>query len=117
MKGSGKKLRFYWEEPVGKEGQPESAGTERTQEEMRIDIPGFRKGEIRASLSGNMITVSASRKSRQVQKVRGFYSQESFTNSFSKSMTLPGGISPKDFEVIVKDGAVLLKRKKKARSG
>ena len=100
-------FRFYWEEPYEqKEAQP-------TEPSIRIEMPGFSKDEITAKLANNMITVSASKKSHEVKKGRNFYREQASSSSFSKSVALPHEINARDFEVVIKDGIVMLKKKKK----
>ncbi len=108
MKDGEKNFRFYWEEPY--EQEPRTAAPS-----IKIEMPGFKKDEIKATLTNNMITVSASKKAHQVQKGSSFYREEASASSFSKSMMLPGEIDQKQFEVVVKDGAVLLKRRRKIK--
>ncbi len=107
MKDDKKHFRFYWEEPYEEEKSQAAIPS------MKIEMPGFRKDEIRAKLSDNMITVSASKKAHEVRKGKNFYREEASASSFSKSMTLPHEIDSRDFEIVIADGAVLLRKKKK----
>ncbi len=101
-------FKFYWEEPYGKV-------KEKSSDEINFNIPGFKKGEIKISIADNSLTVSASKKSRKVEKGEGFYREETSASSFSKSMSLPHETDPHDFDVIIKDGAVTLRRKKRVK--
>ena len=98
-----KKFHFYWEEPYGRK-EPTV---------IHIEIPGFRKDEITVNISSSRLEISASKKSRKVQRGKDFYREEAFTRSFSKIMSLPHGIRPEDFDLRIEDGSVTLKRKKK----
>ena len=80
---------------------------------MRLDIPGFDKDEIKVQLTKNSISISASKKSHVKESGKGFYREEASASSFSKSMVLPKEIEPKDYEIEIKDGAIVLKKKKK----
>jgi HSP20 family protein len=97
-------FRFFWEEPFDSD-----------EPNIRIEVPGFRKDEITVNLSHSSLTINASKKDRKVEKGKGFYSEESFVSSFSKSVSLPHRIDPRGFDVVVEDGAVVLKKRKRAR--
>ncbi len=97
-----KGFRFYWEEDHRKEGP-----------EINIDLPGFSRDEISVSIDKGFINISAEKKLSKKERGRGFYREESFQQSFKRSMSLPDGISPEDMEVKVEDGAVKIKKKKK----
>jgi len=91
--------KFYWEED--------------TKDSMVLDMPGFDKDEIKVQLTKNSIIISASKKSHVKESGKDFYREEASASSFSKSMTLPKEIDPKDYEIGIKDGAVVLKKRKK----
>lgn len=76
-----KNFRFYWEETYEKKAKPEPS--------IKFEIPGFKKDEIKVSLTNNSINVSAGKKGKKVEKGKGFYREEAFASSFSRSMTLP----------------------------
>src|SRR3989338_2244827 len=97
-------FRFYWEEPF-----------ERKEPNFSIEVPGFKKDEINVSLASNSITIVASKKDRKVHSSAYHYSEESFSSSFTKTMALPHEINPANFEIIVRDGKVTLKRRKKSK--
>lgn len=97
-----KNFRFYWQEPY-----------EKKDPNIKIEVPGFGKDEIRVNLTTSSITVSASKKDHRVKKGRNFYREEAFASSFSRTTALPHKIRPEDFDVVIKDGVVMLKRKKK----
>ncbi|MBI2173276.1 MAG: Hsp20/alpha crystallin family protein [Candidatus Aenigmarchaeota archaeon] len=97
-----KKPRFYWEEPKGGN--------------MKIEMPGFRKDEISAKIEGGMLTISAAKKSHREKKGKGFYAEESSSSSFTKSISLPEGVKAGDISLEIRDGVVVIKKKKKAKS-
>ena len=94
-----KNLKFYWENEDEKD--------------VSIDIPGFKKDEIKVKLAENMLTVSASKKSAKEESGKNFYKAEAFSSSFSKSIALPSKINPGDYQIEIKDGQVTLRKKKK----
>lgn len=97
-----KNFRFYWEEPHGKK-----------EPNINIGVPGFKRDEITVNLTSNSITINASKKVRKSEKGKNFYTEEAFASSFSRSMSLPHKINAEDFDVVVSDNSVMLKRKKK----
>ena len=97
-----KNFRFYWEEPYGKK-----------EPDINIGVPGFKRDEITVNLTSNSITINAAKKVHSVQKNKNFYKEEAFASSFSRSMSLPHKINTEDFDVVVSDNSVILKRKKK----
>lgn len=95
-------FRFFWEEPFDSE-----------EPNVRIEVPGFKKDEITVNLSHSSLTINASKKDKKVEKGKGFYSEESFASSFSKSVSLPHKIDPDSFEIIIHDGSVELRKKRR----
>ncbi|MFA4819971.1 MAG: Hsp20/alpha crystallin family protein [Candidatus Aenigmatarchaeota archaeon] len=91
--------KFYWEK-----------GDEKG---ISIDIPGFKKDEIKVKLAENMLIISASKKGAKEESGKNFYKAEAFSSSFSKSIALPAKINPGDYQIEIKDGKIVLKRKKK----
>ncbi|GEM_PF-5052019 len=110
MKDDKKNFRFYWEESHNEHPEKEN---QTSVPSFKIEMPGFSKDEITAKLTNNMITVTAAKKAHEVKKGKTFYHEEASSASFSKSMTLPHEIDSGNFEVVIVDGAVTLKRKKK----
>ena len=82
---------------------------------MTLEVPGFRKDEIHVRLGRDSLTISASKKAKKSEKGKDFYYEESSASSIMRTMPLPAKINPSDFEVVIKDGSVVLKKKKKAR--
>ncbi len=97
-----KKPQFYWEKPKGGD--------------MKIEMPGFGKDEIHAKIEGGMLTVSAGKKSHSEEKKKGFYMEESSSSSFTKSMSLPEGVKAEDISIEIRDGVVVIKKKKKVKN-
>lgn len=100
MKGM-KNFKFYWEENDKKDLH------------VKIYVPGFAKDEIRVKLTDNSIRVSAEKKHQKIEEGKGFYREESFSRAFNKFIALPHKIRPEEFEVVISNGEVVLKRKKK----
>ena len=109
-----KNFKFYWEEPI-EAIQKQPGRRQHEVKELRIEVPGYSKNEIRASLTRNSITISASKHQHDVRRGQGFYHEQQSTNSFSRSVSLPSVIDPAHFEVVIGDGTVSI-RKKTAKS-
>lgn len=97
-------FRFYWED------QPK-----RKLSDLRIEVPGFRKDEIKAAITNDSIIVKANRKDKKVIKGKNFYREKASASSLSKSMMLPKEINPENFSIVIRDGEVILKKKNNAR--
>ncbi len=95
-------FKFYWEEPF-----------ENDSPHIKIEVLGFRKGEIKVKLTKSLLTIKAVKRARKTESGNGYYKEEAFASSFMKSLALPHKINPKDFTVEVRDGSVSLKRKNK----
>lgn len=94
-------FKFYWEEPFQKDDP-----------HIKIEVPGFRKEEIKVRLAKDMLTIKAVKRAHKTESRNGYYKEEAFASSFTKSLTLPNKINPRDFEIEIKDGSVALKHKK-----
>ena len=81
--------QFYWQQPV----QKKSAEKKKAPSEMKFDMPGFKKDEIRATLNGHGITITAQRKSHNIQKSKDFYSESKSSSSFSRTFILKSNFS------------------------
>lgn len=102
-----KRFKFYWEEPFEKKGKADAM--------INIEVPGFKKDEIKVELRNSMLTVSAQKKSHKKEKGKGFYREENFAQSFQRTMTLPDRIAPDDYEMNIKDGKIAVKKKGKKK--
>ena len=101
-----KDMKFYWEEPYRENRLTNEA-------HIKIDVPGFKKDEIKVTVKNNVLSVSARKKSQKTEKGKNFYRQESFVSSFEKSMTLPFNFDAKMFDLNVNDGSIKIRKKKK----
>lgn len=100
--------QYYWEaEPVKKPAKSSEGFS------LRIDAPGFSKDEINVRIQGGMIEVSAEKSRESKKKGRGFFSSSFESAAFSNMFGLPDGLAAKDLDVKIKDGMVLIARKKK----
>src|SRR3954469_7046460 len=59
---------------------------------LRADLPGLSESDIDLALEDSVLTVSGERKAEHEERREGFYRVERATGSFSRSLTLPGGV-------------------------
>ena len=90
------RFKFYWEKG--------------DKNELRIEVPGFRRDEIKVSLSGGSLNISASKKQHDVKKGKDFYREESYSTSVSRSFLIPH-INPSKFDIAINDEVVILRHK------
>lgn len=82
-----------------------------TAREIKIGLPGFGRDEIKVLVEKGFVRVSAEKKGRSVERRKGFYKEEAFRKSFSRSMSLPDGMRPEDLDVRIEDGSVSIRKK------
>jgi HSP20 family protein len=61
---------------------------------LRADLPGVSESDVNIELEDNVLTVSGERKSEHEERKEGYYRVERAAGSFSRSLTLPEGVSP-----------------------
>jgi len=93
-----KKHRFYWEED---------------RPSINIEVPEFSKDEISVSIENNFVNIVAAKKGHSVKKGKDFYKEEAFSQSIQRTIPLPENFNVQDAEIIINDGKVVIKRKKK----
>jgi HSP20 family protein len=60
---------------------------------LRADLPGMSEDDIEIEIKDNVLTVSGERKAEEERKEEGYYRVERTYGSFSRSLTLPEGVS------------------------
>jgi HSP20 family protein len=60
---------------------------------LRADLPGMSEDDIEIEIKDNVLTVSGERKAEQEQRDEGYYRVERAFGSFSRSLSLPEGVS------------------------
>jgi HSP20 family protein len=60
---------------------------------LRADLPGMSEDDIDIEIKDGVLTVSGERKAEQEKKDEGYYRVERAFGSFSRSLTLPDGVS------------------------
>lgn len=82
--------------------------------EVEIDLPGFKKDEIRAELKDGYLTISAARNVNNEEKKEGKYiRQERFTGNVSRSFYVGDSLTQEDIKAKFENGILTLDIPKK----
>ena len=73
---------------------------------LSFDLPGISEDKISVELDDNVLTVSGERERTQEHTNERFYRFERRFGSFSRSVTLPAGVSESDITANYKDGVL-----------
>jgi HSP20 family protein len=73
---------------------------------LAFDLPGIPEEKIAVELEDNILTVSGERERSQEHSSDRFYRYERRFGSFSRSVTLPAGVTEKDISANYKDGVL-----------
>ena len=73
---------------------------------LRADVPGVKPDEVKIEVEGDVLTVSAEHEESEEEKKGNFLRRERRFGSFSRSVTLPKGVTAEQVEATVKDGVV-----------
>lgn len=61
---------------------------------LRADLPGLTEDDVSIEVENDILTVSGERKAEHEQRGEGYHRLERAYGSFSRSLTLPGGVDP-----------------------
>jgi HSP20 family protein len=61
---------------------------------LRADLPGMTEDDVSLEIKDGVLTISGERKSEHEDETEGYYRFERASGSFSRSLTLPRGVSP-----------------------
>lgn len=73
---------------------------------IRAEIPGMKKEDIKISVNRNILTLSGEKKEEKKTEGEKFHRSESYYGSFQRSFTLPDGIKADKVEASFKDGVL-----------
>jgi HSP20 family protein len=73
---------------------------------LSFDLPGIPEDKISVELDDNVLTVSGERERAQEHSSERFYRFERRFGSFSRSVTLPAGVTENDITANYKDGVL-----------
>lgn len=91
-------FKFYWEKEKHRE--------------IKLEVPGFARNEIKAKLTADALTVTAASRQHDVEHGQHYYKEEHSSQSFTKSIAFPKKINPSNYEVKISDEFVVIKKKK-----
>lgn len=80
--------------------------------DIEVDLPGVKKEDIRVSVEGHYLTVSAVRKMKKEVKEKDYYLLESSFGEISRSYILPDDIDADKIDAKYEDGRLYLKLEK-----
>jgi len=60
---------------------------------LRADLPGLSEGDVNVELDDKVLRISGERKSEHEQRTEGYYRVERAFGRFSRSLTLPEGVT------------------------
>lgn len=76
--------------------------------ELRAELPGFTKDEVKVTFDRGILGISAERKENEVKDEENFYLKEITSGTFERKFRLPDVDSEK-IEVSLKDGVLTVK--------
>lgn len=73
---------------------------------LHFDLPGISQSDINVELNDNVLTVSGQRERKQELSKDNFYPYERRFGSFSRSVSLPSGVSEDDISASYENGVL-----------
>ncbi|RKX70178.1 Hsp20/alpha crystallin family protein [candidate division WOR-3 bacterium] len=74
--------------------------------EVKAELPGLKKEDIRVKLEDNVLTISGERKKEKEEKDKRYYRVERCYGRFLRSIELPTEVEPEKVEAKYKDGVL-----------
>ncbi len=75
---------------------------------FKIELPGFKKEDIKVEFSGDTLTLSGERKQEEETKNENVHRLERSYGMFERSFTIPRNVDAKKIDATLKDGLLLL---------
>jgi HSP20 family protein len=79
---------------------------------VRMDLPGYKPGDIDVQLSQNVLTVSGEREEEKKEEGEKFHRIERRAGSFSRSVTLPSAVDEDKVDANYRDGVLVITMQK-----
>lgn len=97
-----------WEFPMRAEvGFPSVDISETPQQyDIRAEIPGMKKEDVKVSVNKNVLTLSGEKKEEKKTEDKKYHRMESYYGSFQRSFVLPDGIKAEKVTADFKDGVL-----------
>jgi HSP20 family protein len=73
---------------------------------LRADLPGIKPDDVKIEVEDDVLTVSAEHEESEEEKKDNYLRRERRYGSFSRSVTLPKGVTADQVEATCKDGVV-----------
>lgn len=73
---------------------------------VEVDLPGVKKEDIKVDITGNTLTISGERKTKEEVKEKEYYKCESSYGKFQRSFTLPDNIDQENLTASCEDGVL-----------
>lgn len=73
---------------------------------LRADLPGIKPDEVKIEVEDGVLTVSGEHEESSERKDEDFMRRERRFGAFSRSMSLPSGVSAADIEATTEDGVL-----------
>jgi HSP20 family protein len=73
---------------------------------LRADVPGLKPDEVKIEVEDDVLTVSAEHEEREEEKKDNFVRRERHYGAFSRSVTLPKGVSADQVDASCHDGVL-----------
>ena len=73
---------------------------------VRADLPGVKPEEVKIEVEDDILTVSGEHRESKVEKDKRYVRRERRYGSFSRSMTLPKGVTAKDIKARTHNGVI-----------
>jgi HSP20 family protein len=73
---------------------------------LRADVPGIKPDEVKIEVDGDVLTVSAEHEESEEETKDNYLRRERRSGWFSRTVTLPKGVSADQIGAMVKDGVV-----------
>ena len=73
---------------------------------LRADLPGIKPEEVKIEVEDDILTVSGEHRESKVEKDKRYVRRERRYGSFSRSMTLPKGVTAKDIKARTHNGVI-----------
>jgi HSP20 family protein len=75
---------------------------------FKIELPGFKKEDIKVEFSGDTLTLSGERKQEEETKNENVHRLERSYGMFERSFTIPRNVDAKKIDATLKDGLLML---------
>jgi HSP20 family protein len=75
---------------------------------LEVEIPGFKKDDVKITLEENMLTISGEKKLETEKKDRKYYFSERMSGSFSRSFTLDETIDKENISASFENGVLTI---------